>query len=183
AALAGHDLIYLSAITLQILTEPARERLWRLLAEVRSRGGRVAFDSNYRPAGWPDAGTARRAIDRTLAHTDIALPSLAEERALYGDSDVHACAERLRAHGVGEIVVKNGPDRCLVAAGDESTCIPSARVNRIVDTTAAGDSFNGAYLAARLRGLSPAEAAAAGHRLAARVIQHPGAIIPDTASA
>lgn len=183
AALAACDLVYLSAITLQILSDSARERLWRLLAETRSRGGRVAFDSNYRPAAWPDADTARRAVDRTLAHTDIALPSLSDEQALYGDSDVHSCADRLRSHGIGEIVVKNGPDRSLVAVGDRPICVPSRTVARVVDTTAAGDSFNGAYLAARSRGLSPTEAAAAGHRLAAAVIQHPGAIIPAAACA
>jgi len=47
----------------------------------------------------------------------------------------------------------------------------------VVDTTAAGDSFAGAYLAARLTGARAADAASAGARLAARVIQHPGAII------
>ncbi len=50
-----------------------------------------------------------------------------------------------------------------------------------VDTTAAGDSFAAGYLAARLRGEAPAAAARAGHRLAAVVITHPGAIIPREA--
>ena len=48
----------------------------------------------------------------------------------------------------------------------------------VVDTTAAGDSFAAAYIAARLAGADPVEAARAGHRLAGVVVCHPGAIIP-----
>ena len=51
----------------------------------------------------------------------------------------------------------------------------------VVDTTAAGDSFAAAYIAARLAGADPIEAARAGHRLAGVVVCHPGAIIPRTA--
>jgi 2-dehydro-3-deoxygluconokinase len=48
----------------------------------------------------------------------------------------------------------------------------------VIDTTAAGDSFAAAYIAARLAGSEPTEAARAGHRLASLVICYPGAIIP-----
>jgi 2-dehydro-3-deoxygluconokinase len=51
----------------------------------------------------------------------------------------------------------------------------------VVDTTAAGDSFAAAYLAARLGGALPEDAARAGHRLAGLVVCHPGAIIPRSA--
>ena len=51
----------------------------------------------------------------------------------------------------------------------------------VVDTTAAGDSFAAAYVAARLVGADPLEAARAGHRLAGVVVCHPGAIIPRAA--
>ncbi len=49
---------------------------------------------------------------------------------------------------------------------------------RVVDTTAAGDSFSAGYLAVRLNGGGAQQAAQRGHQLAATVIQHRGAIIP-----
>ncbi|WP_244914098.1 PfkB family carbohydrate kinase, partial [Methylobacterium frigidaeris] len=66
-------------------------------------------------------------------------------------------------------------------AGTEDVTVPAPPVDTIVDTTAAGDSFAAAYMAARLAGRSPAEAAACGHRLAGTVIGHRGAVIPRSA--
>jgi 2-dehydro-3-deoxygluconokinase len=175
AALAGYDLVYLSAITLQILAPGARERLWAALEALRTAGGRVAFDSNYRPAAWPSASAAREAIERTWRMTDIALPTLPDERALFGDVDAPACAARLAAWGAGEVAVKDGAAGCLLRHRDGDRLVPAERVERVVDTTAAGDSFNGGYLAARLAGAAPEAAARAGHRVAAEVIGRPGA--------
>ena len=56
----------------------------------------------------------------------------------------------------------------------------NARPTTPVDTTAAGDSFNAAYLAARFSGNDLRDACVAGHQLASKVIQHRGAIIPTT---
>ncbi len=70
---------------------------------------------------------------------------------------------------------------CRLLGGDADLLIPPEPVTEIVDTTAAGDSFAAAYLAARLSGAAPAAAGRAGHRLAAKVIRHRGAIMPRTA--
>ena len=89
----------------------------------------------------------------------------------------------MQAFGIGEIVVKNGPNSALVVAGGRSEFIPVPEVVVPVDTTAAGDSFNAGYIAARLTGKEPAAAAADAHRLAGEVIRHRGAIMPRTAVA
>lgn len=176
--IAGHDLVYLSGITLSIMTERARERLVAVLAETRRRGGLVAYDSNYRPSGWPSPRAAARAAGAVLAHTDIALPTLADDRLIYGDRDAGECAGRLRAAGVGEIVVKLGAAGCVIHDGRSAEAVPAVAGAAVVDTTAAGDAFNGGYLAARLAGRAPRPAAEAGSRLAAEVIGHPGALLP-----
>ncbi len=181
-AIAGYDLVYLSGISLSLYGVEGRRVLMAALDAQRARGGRVAFDSNYRPRNWPDPGTARAAMTDLLARADIALVSFDDERALWGDAQPIAAARRIAALGPAEVVVKNGPDPAVVLAGTAAPelVIPE-RALTAVDTTAAGDSFNAAYLAARLKGVAPLDAARAGHRLAAAVIRHPGAIIPREA--
>ena len=106
-----------------------------------------------------------------------------DEAVLWGDPSPEATVERLQAFGVGEIVVKNGPNSALVAAGGRQEFIPPAEIVEAIDTTAAGDSFNAGYIAARLSGENPGSAAAAGHRLAGEKVRHRGAIMPRNAAA
>lgn len=181
-ALQEHDLVYVSGITLAILDARGRRALMRLLQTLAARGGAVAFDSNYRPALWRRPADAREAFARIAAHTRFALPSLDDETALFPEATPETAAQRWLAWGAEEVVVKNGAAPCLVADAAQRRLVPAVTVADPIDTTAAGDAFNGAYLAARLAGLEPAAAAARGHALAARVIRHRGAIVPATAA-
>ncbi|MEE8272285.1 MAG: sugar kinase [Alphaproteobacteria bacterium] len=180
--LAGYDWLYLSGITLSIYGRDGRAVLFEVLDAARRHGGRVAFDGNYRPRGWnEDAAAARGAFAEILRRADLALPTFDDEHALFGDRDAEACASRHRAAGIGEVVVKQGERGCLVGTGDDAVWVPTERVAAPVDTTAAGDSFNAGYLAARLGGADAPAAARQGHRLAATVIRYPGAVIPRDA--
>jgi 2-dehydro-3-deoxygluconokinase len=118
-----------------------------------------------------------------LKRVDIAMPAYDDEAVLWGDPSPEATVERLQAFGIGEIVVKNGPNSALVASGGKSEFVPVPEVVVPVDPLAAGDSFNAAYLAARLSGEGPNAAAGLAHRLAAEVIRHHGAIMPRAAAA
>ncbi len=109
--------------------------------------------------------------------TDLALPTLEDEQALFGDNDKNEIINRIKTWGVSEIVLKMGGTGCQVVCNDKSELVASHKVD-VIDTTSAGDSFNAGYLAARLKGSSPQEAALEGHNLASVVIQHRGAIIP-----
>lgn len=173
--------LYLSGITLSLFSEQALARLFGFLADYRRSGGQVIYDGNYRPKRWPDTQRAKAVYDRMLASSDIALPTFDDEQMLYGDTKPEHTLDRLQRSGVSEAVVKMGPDGCLVMSDGKTDFVPSQRVEKVVDTTAAGDSFNGGYVAARLAGLIPGEAAVVGHRLAATVIQHRGAIIATDA--
>ena len=177
AQLLETDYLYLSGITLSLYNEAALERLHGFLPEFRQRGDRVIYDGNYRPKSWASAQYARAVYDRMLTHTDIALPTFEDEQLLYGDAAPEQTLERLQQAGVKETVVKMGPQGCLILSEDKTVLVASEQVAKVVDTTSAGDSFNAGYLAARVQRKSPAHAAALGHRLAAIVIQHRGAII------
>jgi 2-dehydro-3-deoxygluconokinase len=179
--LADFDWLYFSGISLSLYGEAGRARLRELLAAARKRGGHVAFDGNYRPRGWADGESAQRAFAAILPLVDLALPTLEDEQMLFGDIDADTCLTRLKAFGIGEIVVKRGALGCLIDAEGDTRDVPPPQALQPVDTTAAGDSFNAGYLAARIKGASPYEAAAAGHRLAGAVIMSPGAVIPREA--
>lgn len=178
--LLGFDLVYLSGITLAILPPETRTALMATLDAFRAGGGIVAYDSNHRPRLWASVEEARRVNAEMWARTDIAFPSLDDEMALHGDADAAAVIARLAGLGVRFGALKRGTagPTPLDGAPLDISFPPAPRV---VDTTAAGDSFNAGALAALAEGRSLAEALAAGHALAARVVQAPGAILPADA--
>lgn len=176
---AGADLIYISGITLAILAPEGRTRLRDELAKARRAGAKVAFDPNIRPRLWTDPQTMRAEISAAAAISDILLPSHDDEAAHFGDLSPLATAQRYLALGAREVLVKNGGGVMVAAeAGQAPVALPALPRITPVDTTGAGDSFNGGYLAARLTGAEMPTAAAAGHHVAARVIGHHGALMP-----
>ncbi len=180
-ALAGYDYVYLSGISLAILPAESRERLMHALQRARQAGTRVVFDNNYRPHLWPNIASAQQAYRAQLQLTDLALITWDDDASLFGYRDPDALFAAYAQMGVGEVVLKRGPDSCLIHCPSGRFEVPAQRVATVLDTTAAGDSFSAAYLACRLQGGDPQQAAHWGHRLAAQVVQHPGALIPQAA--
>lgn len=177
-------LVYFSGITLSLYSNVGLGRFLAVLEMARQRGVKVAFDGNYRPRGWKgDVQRTRTVFMEALKRVDIALPTFDDEALLWGDASPEATIDRLHSFGINEIAIKNGHNPALVAAGDHRDFIAVPDVINPLDTTAAGDSFNAGYMASRLKGENPAEAVAAGHKLAAEVIQHRGAIMPRNAAA
>ena len=176
--LSNFDVIFMSAISLAILPRPVRDRFYTWLKDFRADGGKFVFDSNYRPALWPDKEEARYEITRAWSHCDIALPSVDDEMALFGDSDEDQVLKRLRTNGVRLGVLKRGELGPWPIDKGEVSAVSFAPAIKVIDTTAAGDSFNGGFLATYLTTGDLAEAMKAGHDLANRVIGHRGAIIP-----
>lgn len=175
------DVVYLSGITVQLMSAAGRARVLDHLQRLRrARGCRVAFDTNYRAAGWTSRAEAATAIDQFAAAADIVLATLEDEIALHGALRPGQAAGRLSALGPGEVVVKHGADGVWLATDGRVRHLPAVPPERVVDTTAAGDAFAGAYLAARLTGAACASAAASAAAVASVVIAHPGAITPRT---
>jgi 2-dehydro-3-deoxygluconokinase len=178
-ALLSARLIYFSGITLSLYSNNGLGRFLALLEAARKQGAKVAFDGNFRPRGWKgDLARTRTVFIEALKRVDIALPAFDDEAVLWGDPSPETTVARLQAFGIGEIVVKNGPNSALVAAAGGQEFVPVPEVMVPIDATAAGDGFNAGYLAARLAGSDPAAAASAAHRLAGDVIRHPGAFVP-----
>lgn len=174
------DLIYLSAITLQVLSHSAREHLLTLLEQAHIAGATVAFDSNYRARGWSSAAHAVEVITAVSRFVDVALPTLEDEQALRPGKSAERVIETYHSLGVTEVVMKDGTNPTMISINGQLEYIPLDLIVEPVDTTGAGDSFNAGYLARRQQGGSPRDAVRLGQALSAEVVAHRGAIIPLT---
>lgn len=177
AALMGADIVYFSGISLAILSPRARGKLLQAIVKARDAGGRVVFDPNVRPALWTSSAVMGSALTAAATIADVVMPTHSDEAPLFGDSNPEATAERYLRIGAEEVAVKNGGEPALVATAALRESVPASKPETIVDATGAGDSFNGAYLAARAGGADPVEAAGAAHRVAGIVIGHKGALV------
>lgn len=176
-SLAAAGLVYFSGITLAILDNEARTTLLTALQDVRKETA-IAFDPNHRPPLWPDGETARAAYAWAYETATIVLPTFDDEQGLFGDADAHATAARVTALGPGEVIVKQGAGPAIVSIDGKASEIAAREDVRPVDTSGAGDSFNGAYLAARMTGWEPEDSVRFAHAIAALVVTHHGALLP-----
>ncbi|MEM9797092.1 MAG: sugar kinase [Pseudomonadota bacterium] len=187
AAFAKADMVYLSGITLAILDVVARAHLMEALRNARASGSTIAFDPNLRPELWPDPDVMRGAVMQMAELADIALPSHEDEANWFGDTDARATALRYAAVGATTVIVKDGARDVVSHHTGTTTLYPVTASTKVVDTTAAGDSFNAGVLSAIGGGASVGEAVRAGASLARRVIAGRGALVaeavPKTVSA
>jgi 2-dehydro-3-deoxygluconokinase len=172
-ALTGYDVIYLSGITLSLMSDQYFEKFIHRISQLNRKNVKIAFDINFRPRGWVSYEKAKNRINAILALTSIALPTWDDEVVLYGDKTPQTTLNRYLSHGIQECIVKLGSEGALC----DGVIIPTKPIERVIDTTGAGDSFNAGYLATRVAGKSPQQACLEGHRLAGEVIQHRGAVI------
>lgn len=177
SAMTSADLIYFSGITLAILPERSRSRLLECCAEARLGGATIAFDPNLRPALWDRPEDMRRWITKAAAVSDILLPSFEDEMVHFGDPTPADTLERYAAGGAETVIVKNAGDPVLYRwKGQEGTVTPPAP-SSVVDTTAAGDSFNAGLFAMLDTQASPADCIFAAAQVASRVIAGRGALV------
>lgn len=176
-AFAGVDLLVFSGITLAILPDPDRQTLLDAVATARMAGSRVAFDPNIRPRLWENPEAMRRWIMQAASLADIVLPSFDDDRRHFGDVAPADTAQRYLQAGAGLVIVKDGAGPVLWRSPHREGQVLSPTVTNIIDTTAAGDSFNAGFLAAHLTGQDLPSAIAQGSALAATVIQSRGALV------
>ncbi|HEY8576045.1 MAG TPA: sugar kinase [Devosia sp.] len=177
SAVGGASMIYFSGITLAILPPRARGRLLGAVVKARDAGARVVFDTNIRPALWSSPRVMTAVLTAAATLCDVVLPTHGDEAPLFGDKSVDDTADRYLELGVEEVVVKDGAGEALIATAGERVRVAPPGGATVVDATGAGDSFNGAYLSARLAGKSLREAAEAAHRVAGVVIGQKGALV------
>ena len=181
-AIAQFHCIFFSGITLAILSDEDKAELIALIAALKEQGNTIAFDPNYRSVLWRNADHATHWLTQAYRLTDVALPGLADHNEIFG----HQCNEDVRAFlqddlQIGEIILKADADGVYGYSRDEDPVHVATTADRNPkDTTGAGDSFAGTYLAERLIGTPMPDAIRSGIELAGLVVQHRGAIIDQT---
>lgn len=176
--LLSFDLIYFSAITLAIMSEKGRENLFKIIKKARAGGVKIAFDSNYRPRLYKNQDDARRIYNQVVNYTDIFLPSIDDEIDLWGASTPSDIIKKSLEAGIKEIIITCGKEDIVCHYDGVTVHKKTKQLKNIVDSTSAGDSFNGQYLASRLKEKSINKSIKKAKKLAAKVIMHKGAIMP-----
>jgi 2-dehydro-3-deoxygluconokinase len=172
------DLFFFSGISLAILAPEDRDTFWRFLSEVQEAGVTIAFDPNYRARLWHSEEDARQQFSLAFAASSIVLPGIEDFSTLYGLQDLSEIVAFCQPFNIAELVLKNGPNSVFLRTEQAEFDVAIEPVKNVVDTTSAGDSFNGVYLGARLAGFDIRLAVKLAAKAAGLVIQFPGAIIP-----
>ena len=165
--------IFLARLSLAILSEADRRTA---IGVLRSLAVPIAFDPNVRASLWPSMAVARETFEAVAALARYLLPSREDLHQLYGPLEAADEMTLLRNLTGAEIALTADVQGCRLWFG-ESDFLPAPLAKVVIDTSGAGDSFNGAYLAARLEGRSPHDAAREGLDLAAWVVGQRGAIV------
>ncbi len=173
-AMTGADLVFLSGVSLAIL--PPEQRLPAVAFVTGLKAKMLVFDPNVRPALWESHEAMAEPLEAVMAKSEVLLPSLDDLCELWGEASPDALLKRCRALGAPEVALTLGASGCLLYAGVEPTVRLPAVAAKVVDTGGAGDAFDGAYLAYRLQGKSPEDAACAGLQRAALTVAARGAL-------
>ncbi|WP_137168179.1 sugar kinase [Salinimonas lutimaris] len=178
ATIKPGDSLFFSGISLAVIDESDRRQFWRVVKQLQQAGVKIIFDPNYRARLWRSPAYAAEQYNQAFAVADIALPGVEDLSELYGIDTAENAIAFCKTFEISEVVVKNGPESVLTWSDNQMQTHTICPVSHVVDTTSAGDAFNGVYLGARMNNKSVAEAVQLGARAAGTVIQHPGAIIP-----
>ncbi|VUD59111.1 2-dehydro-3-deoxygluconokinase [Thalassocella blandensis] len=181
--LAQMDSIYISGISLAILSEPDRQSCLQMLKDLHAAGVKIFFDSNYRAILWDSRERCQYYCQELYALSFMVMATEQDERAIWQACDEIDLIERIHRAGAPHVVIKRGKDGCLASldAGKAPPRSISVADIAVVDSTAAGDAFNAGIMAGHLMQWDWQDAIALANALAAEVIQHHGAIVPVNA--
>lgn len=176
-AIEASDVVYFSGITLAILPREDVDTLLSELRRAKAAGKTIAFDPNIRPRLWLSLDVMHTTISEGARASTLVMPSFDDEAAHFGDDSIDRTILRYRGLGAVNVVVKNGAEGVTLNFEGEQSFVPAAKVKKVVDTTSAGDSFNGAFLARYLQDGDALAAARFAVKIAARVVSEHGALV------
>lgn len=172
------DSFFFSGISLAVIEEQSRDIFWLKIKTLKDAGVKIIFDPNYRARLWSDADHAKAQYNHAFEYSDLVLPGVEDFETMYGFDNAGQVIEFLAPFNIEEVVIKNGPGSVVTIHNSNQQAHAIIPVTKVVDTTSAGDAFNGVYLGARFSGESVETAVQLAAKAAGVVIQHRGAITP-----
>ncbi len=175
---ASFDVVFFSGITLAILNSEHRSLFFKLIERLKSSGSLIIFDPNYRAKLWASELEAKQVMQTAFELSDWLMPGVEDFATLYGLTDVESCLTFCKQFAFKEVVLKHGDKAVHIVNDEGALAVQITPSTRVIDTTSAGDAFNGIYIGARLQGANAKYAAELASYAAKRVIETPGAIMP-----
>ncbi|MCK5058034.1 MAG: sugar kinase [Candidatus Aminicenantes bacterium] len=157
-----------------LFSDPPRAAAYHAAGLVKEMGGTISLD----PASFQMIDQAGK--ERSLEYfknipIDLFFPNLAEGKLLSGEDLPEKVISKLSELFPSAIIIlKLGANGALIRQ-DEQTIRIKAAVDSIIDSTGAGDSFTGAFLAKFLTGVSPVQAGTFAVKISSWVVNHVGA--------
>jgi len=179
--LSEGDMFFFSGISLAVIEPEARTAFWNMIDQLKSADVNIVFDPNYRARMWDTPEHAKEQFEQAFSYADTLLPGVDDFEQLYGLTTSEAVYDFCKPYQFDELIIKNGEAGIFCYIDDLAYQFFITPVEHVVDTTSAGDSFNGVYLGARINGSSLSEAIELASKSAAFVIQHHGAIVEQSA--
>jgi 2-dehydro-3-deoxygluconokinase len=138
-------IVYASGITMAI-SESARKAVVKAFKLAREAGIMTAFDPNYREILWQSEERTVDAMNEILPYVDIFLPSFPEDTSLMiSFNRPEQVLDYFLFKGIKLVVVKAGAQGCYIGYKKEVQHLPAIPI-KAIDTTGAGDAFNGGFL-------------------------------------
>ena len=160
----------------QAISTSCQEAVFKAAGIAKKAGIMISYDPNIRLKLWTK-DTARTVASYTIGLADIVMPSLKDAQLITGHSEPKKAAKEMLKIGAKIVAVKLGAEGCLVMTEDKTVRAPGFRVN-VVDTTGAGDAFDGAFLTGILEGLTLRRTAEFANVTAALKTRGRGAVTP-----
>ena len=136
--------------SLSLTDDPSRTATYEAINIARNSGAVISYDPNYRAALWSDPETAQLRMQSLIPYVDMMKISDEETSLLTPYQDPEEAIQYLLRQGVHLVAVTLGRDGALI--GNENGIVKAEGFSsHAVDTTGAGDSFWGGFLASYLQ--------------------------------
>jgi len=160
----------------QAISTSCREAVFKAAEIAKNANAMFSYDPNIRLKLW-SLNTARAIVSYTIEIADIVMPSMEDAKLITNQPSCEDAAKEILKMGPKIVAIKLGAEGCLVMTEDETIKVPGFSVP-VVDTTGAGDAFDGAFLTGILEGFSLEKAAEFANATAALKTRGRGAVAP-----